>query len=133
MHEDKPYLRSLLEAGASGYILKRSAAGELIRAIRAVAAGTTHLDPALSSTLVDSLVRKPLRGEVSGAALSAREEEVLRLIAQGYANKEIAAKLKLSIKTIETHKARSTEKLGLDGRADIIRFALANGWLQNLE
>jgi DNA-binding NarL/FixJ family response regulator len=132
MHEDKPYLRSLLEGGASGYVLKRSAAGELIRAIRAVADGATYLDPALSETLVGSLVRKPVRGEVEGASLSNREEEVLRLIAQGYANKEIAARLKLSVKTIETHKARSTEKLGLDGRTDIIRYAMAHGWLQNM-
>ena len=132
MHEGKPYLRSLMEAGASGYVLKRSAASELIRAIRAVAEGEIYLDPALSATLIGSLMRKPVRGEVEGAALSNREEEVLRLIAQGYTNKEIAARLRLSVKTIETHKSRSTEKLGLDGRTDIIRYAMAHGWLQNI-
>jgi len=135
MHEDKAYLRGLLEAGAAGYVLKRSAADELIRALRVVVTGGTYLDPALTEAVVETLVgRKPslLRGEVEGAALSDREEEVLRLIARGYANKEIAARLGVSVKTIETYKARSMEKLGLDGRADIVRYALAQGWLHDL-
>lgn len=139
MHEDKSYLRSLLEAGASGYVLKRSAADDLIRAIRIVASGGTYLDPALAATVAEALVRgnttmgRPLRGEIEGAPLSEREEEVLRLIAQGFTNKEIGAKIFLSVKTVETYKARSMEKLGLNSRADIIRFAVARGWLNNLE
>jgi two-component system response regulator NreC len=133
MHEDRSYLRSLLEAGASGYILKRSAADELIRAIRAVAAGRTYLDPSLSATMVDGFVRgkQPLRGEVEGATLSEREAEVLRLIAQGYTNKEIGTQLFISVKTVETYKARSMEKLSLDSRADIVRYALIQGWLHS--
>jgi DNA-binding NarL/FixJ family response regulator len=135
MHEDKAYLRGLLEAGAAGYVLKRSAADELIRAIRAVATGGTYLDPALAAAVVDSFVGRKatvLRGDLAGAALSDRETEVLHLIARGYANKEIAARLGVSVKTVETYKARSMEKLGLDGRADIVRYALAQGWLHDL-
>jgi DNA-binding NarL/FixJ family response regulator len=140
MHEDKSYLRSLLDAGASGYVLKRSAAEELIRAIRAVSAGEKYLDPSLSTAIVDTLYGRggrggsggaPLRGDAEGASLSEREEEVLRLIAQGHTNKEIGSTLFLSVKTVETYKARSMEKLGLASRADIVRHALAQGWLKN--
>ena len=135
MHEDKSYLRSLLEAGASGYVLKRSASDELIQAIRTVASGQTYLDPALTASVVESFVRSnspsgPLRGEISGTALSERENAVLRLIAQGFTNKEIGVQLKISVKTVETYKARSMEKLALDSRADIVRYALAQGWLK---
>jgi DNA-binding NarL/FixJ family response regulator len=146
MHEDKSYLRSLLEAGASGYVLKRSAGEELIRALRAVAAGGTYLDPSLSAAVMETLVGggrggavpsaplgggATLRGEIAGAPLSERESTVLRFIAEGHSNKEIAAKLGVSVKTVETYKARSMEKLGLDGRADIVRYALAQGWLRS--
>jgi DNA-binding NarL/FixJ family response regulator len=131
MHEDKSYLRELLEAGASGYVLKRSAAEDLIRAIRTVAAGGVYLDPSLAGKIVGSFVRQPsLKGEIEGSELSDRETEVLRLIAQGYSNKEIAAQLAISVKTVETYKARSMEKLGLGSRVDIVRYALQRGWLQ---
>ena len=141
MHEDKSYLRSLLEAGASGYVLKRSATEELIRAIRVVAAGGTYLDPSLSAAVADVLVRGKVgaggrmqrRDSPEGIPLSAREDEVLKLISQGFTNKEIAIKTFLSVKTVETYKARSMEKLGLDNRADIVRYAVVQGWLNNLE
>ncbi len=133
MHEDRSYLRALLEAGASGYVLKRSASSELIRAIRVVSGGGTYLDPTLMATVVDNFVRgrspSALRGEIVGAALSEREDSVLRMIAQGHSNKEIAVHLKLSVKTVETYKSRSMEKLGLDNRSDIVRYALTKGWL----
>jgi DNA-binding NarL/FixJ family response regulator len=133
VHEDKSYLRQALEAGASGYVLKRAAADELIRAIRTVAAGGVYLDPSLAGKVVGSFVNKSpqqlLRGEIEGAPLSEREAEVIRLIAQGYTNKEIAVQLSLSVKTVETYKARSMEKLGLDSRAEIVRYALEQGWL----
>jgi len=135
MHEDRSYLRSLLEAGASGYVLKRSAAEELIRAIRTVATGGTYLDPTLTATMVQSLLRKPgqplPKGEMAGLALSERERQVLEYIAQGYTNKEIAARLDLSVKTVETHKANAMHKLGIRSRIDIVRYALLQGWLQD--
>lgn len=132
VHEDKSYLRELLEAGASGYVLKRAAAEDLIKAIRIVAGGGVYLDPQMAGTLVSSFVRSrpPLRGQIEGADLSEREAEVVRLIAQGHSNKEIAAQLSLSVKTVETYKARSMSKLGLSSRADLVRYALEQGWLQ---
>jgi DNA-binding NarL/FixJ family response regulator len=132
VHEDRGYLRQLLEAGAAGYVLKRAAAEELIRAIRTVAAGGVYLDPTLAGKVVGGFVRKPGgKGEPEGGELSEREGEVVRLVALGYSNKEIAARLELSVKTVETYKARSLEKLGLHSRADLVRYALRCGWLQD--
>jgi DNA-binding NarL/FixJ family response regulator len=132
VHEDTGYLRQLLEAGAAGYVLKRSAAEELIRAIRIVAAGGVYLDPNLAGKVVDRFVRKQSTNDaLQGSDLSDRETEVLRLVAQGYSNKEIAAQLNISIKTVETYKARSIEKLGLHSRVEIVRYALQQGWLDS--
>jgi DNA-binding NarL/FixJ family response regulator len=132
VHEDKGYLRLLLEAGASGYVLKRAAAEDLIHAIRTVAAGGLYLDPALAGQVVGSFVRSPAGHRApEGGDLSDREAEVVRLIAAGYSNKEIASRMSLSVKTVETYKARSMEKLGLESRADLVRYALQRGWLQN--
>jgi len=135
MHEDQSYLVDLLEAGVAGYVLKRSAAEDLIRAIRVVAAGGKYLDPSLSAALAETLVRGNSRysrakSGAAGIELSPREEAVMRLIAEGFANKEISTKLSISVKTVETYKARSMEKLGLAGRADIVRYALKHGWLR---
>ena len=131
VHEDKGYLRLLLEAGASGYVLKRAAAEELIHAIRTVAAGGVYLDPVLAGKVVGSFVRNPSgKGASADDDLSEREAEVVRFIAAGHSNKEIARRLSLSVKTVETYKARSMEKLGLESRADLVRYALQRGWLQ---
>lgn len=126
-YEETGYVRRLLEAGAAGYVLKRAAAHVLIDAIRTVAAGGNFLDPAVTRHVVEGYVR-PL-GERTGTELSERETEVLRLIAQGYSNKEVAAQLEISVKTVETYKARSMEKLGLGSRVDLVRYALRQGWL----
>jgi DNA-binding NarL/FixJ family response regulator len=128
VHEDATYLRRALEAGATGYVLKRAAAASLIGAIREVGAGRVYLDPALNPVLAQSVVggADSLRDM---AALSEREGAVLRLIAHGYSNKEIATRLDLSIKTVETYKARAMEKLNLDSRVDIVRYAVDQGWL----
>src|SRR4051794_38010758 len=133
VHEDTGYLRKLLEAGASGYVLKRSAADTLIQAIRMVAEGGVYLDPAIAGKIVGSLLGKSVsEGERPAAELSERETDVVRLIAQGYSNKEIAMQLNLSVKTVETYKARAMEKIGLDSRVAIVRYALQRGWLQEL-
>jgi DNA-binding NarL/FixJ family response regulator len=130
VHEDRSYLQQLLGAGASGYLLKRAAADELIHAIRAVARGGTYLDPGLTGKVLGGLVGRNLQaGSPAGVALSDREEEVLRLIARGHTNREIAARLDVSVKTVETHKARAMEKLGLDSRAAIVAYAIRWGWL----
>src|SRR4051812_8654218 len=130
VHEDRSYLQQLLQAGASGYLLKRAAADELIHAIRAVARGGTYLDPGLTGKVLGGLVGRDLQpGSPAGAAPSDREEEVLRLIARGHTNREIAARLDVSVKTVETHKARAMEKLGLDSRAAIVAYAIQAGWM----
>lgn len=129
-HDDRAHLTRLLQAGAAGYVLKRGAADELVRAIRAVAAGTTYVDPTLAGTMLRRAAH-PL-GPASDAAddpLSEREEEVLRHVAWGESNKEIAARLGISTKTVETYKARIADKLGLRSRTDMVRYALRRGWL----
>ncbi|HJU05506.1 MAG TPA: response regulator transcription factor [Nitrospiraceae bacterium] len=133
VHEDKSYLRQLLRAGASGYVLKRSAADELIHAIRTLAAGRTYIDPSLADTVVASFVRNPTApGMVQPDRLSDRETEVVRLIAQGYSNKEVAGRLNLSVRTVETYKGRFMEKLGFKNRTELVRYAMQQGWLQDL-
>ena len=128
---DTAYVRQLLAAGAAGYLLKQAAAEALIEAIRVVAGGGTYLDPAVAGKVVTGFVeRKKLRGSREGDELSGREREVLSSVAQGFTNKEIAARLQISVKTVETHKANLMEKLGLRGRAEIVRYALQQGWLQ---
>jgi DNA-binding NarL/FixJ family response regulator len=131
-HSDQGYLRRLLSAGATGYVLKKTAADELISAIRIVASGRTYIDPTLAGTFMENLLGRATSAETERplGELTEREEEVLRLIAWGLSNKEIASQLGVSVKTVEYHKARSTEKLQLRSRTDILRYALAQGWLQ---
>ncbi|MEO8295603.1 MAG: response regulator transcription factor [Gemmatimonadota bacterium] len=133
VHEERSYLRDLLDAGASGYLLKRVAAEELVHAIRRVAEGGVYLDGRLMPDVLDRFFRTPGREDGSEQKkLTPREEEVLRLIAHGHSNKEIAAKLSVSVKTIETHKARALDKLGINNRAGIVRYALQQGWMQEV-
>jgi two-component system response regulator NreC len=131
-HTDKAYLRELMEAGVDGYVLKQSDSGELLRAIRTVAGGDNYLDPAVSDKVFDIVTAKQSkqRGEIREASLSDREAEVLRLIARGYSNKEIAARLETSIKTIESQKAVAMQKLNIRGRNEIVNYAILQGWLR---
>lgn len=129
--EDKSYLRQMLDAGASGYVLKRAVTDELVRAIRTVAAGGSYIDPALAASLVSSYFNQNASGgRAAVAELSERESQVLRLIAWGYSNKEIGWKLNISAKTVDTYKLRLMEKLSLRSRTDIVRYALSQGMLQ---
>ena len=131
-HGDDAYLQELLRAGADGYVLKQSAASELLQAIRATAARGQYLDSALTARVTAGFLAKSGRkAQVTGVSLSERESEVLRLIAAGYSNKEIAAQLELSVKTVEVHKANAARKLGLKGRIDIVKYALLQGWLSD--
>lgn len=129
MHEDQAYLQQMLAAGARGYLLKRSAAEELVRAVRAVAAGGLFLDPAIAAKAL-TLPAHPGVPEAE-AALSPREEDVLRFTAQGLSNKEIGSRLEISTKTVETYKARAVEKLALRSRSEIVRYGARHGWLDD--
>src|SRR2546427_6873232 len=130
VHEDKGYVHQLLQAGASGYVLKLAATEELIHAIRIVAAGGVYLDPTMARTIVANYMHKPALGTaVQRSQLSERETEALCRIAKGYTNKEIAAHPDLSVKTVETYKTRLLKNLDLRSRAEIVRYALRQGWL----
>ncbi len=131
-HSDKAYLQELLQAGVSGYVLKQSDSEEMLRAIRVVASGGNYLDPAIAGNLFSMFAvnQNRQRGEIRGELLSERESEVLRLIARGYSNKEIAGQLETSVKTIETQKANALRKLDISGRNEIVSYAILQGWLQ---
>jgi DNA-binding NarL/FixJ family response regulator len=131
-HSDDAYLQELLRAGVAGYVLKQSPPHELVQAIRAAAAGGQYLDSSLTARVTAGFLgRDGKRDGRAVATLSERETAVLRLIASGYSNKEIAARLALSVKTVEAHKANGMRKLGLNGRIDIVKYAVLQGWLQN--
>lgn len=136
MHEDESYLRQTLKAGAAGYILKKAVDIELIAAIRAVARGEVYVHPSMTRVLLDGLLSAPettLGGQITDAwdNLSEREREVLRLVALGHTSAEIADQLALSVKTVETYRARGMEKLGLRSRAALVKFALERGLLDD--
>jgi DNA-binding NarL/FixJ family response regulator len=130
VHEDKGYVQHMLKCGVSGYILKRAVVEELISAIRTVATGNIYLESSLAEKVLGNYAHKHSVGESSAhGELSARETEVLRLTARGYGNKEIANKLAISTRTVETYKGRLMEKLGFRSRVDIVRYAIDRGWL----
>jgi two-component system response regulator NreC len=129
-HGDDAYLQELLRAGVSGYVLKQSPPAELLQAIRAAATGGQYLDSSLTPRITAGFLRGDRkRLNQPTIALSDRESEVLRLIASGYSNKEIASQLSVSVKTVEAHKANAMRKLGLSGRIDIVKYAVLQGWL----
>lgn len=123
MHDDPAYLRSALAVGASGYIVKKAADTELLGGIRAVHRGRTFVDLTIAGDLAE-----PLPGKAR-PLLSQRETEVLRLLVQGHTNQQIADSIHVSVKTVETYRARLAQKLGLSTRADLVRYALETGLL----
>lgn len=130
VHEERAYLRQLVELGVRGYLLKRSAADELRRAIHAVAAGGMYLDPAIAGKVVGRLARGSGQAPEGQVELSDREADVLRMVASGHSNKAISGRLNISVKTVETYKARAMEKLGFRSRVDVVRYAADQGWLR---
>jgi two-component system, NarL family, response regulator NreC len=130
-HIDDAYVQELLGAGASAYVLKQSDSAELIRAIRAAATGNFYLDSSVAAGVTRDYLRKHVRPGRESSTLSDRESEVMRQIAWGLSNKEIAGALDLSVKTVEVHKANAMRKLGLRGRIDIVRYAVLQGWLHD--
>ncbi len=125
MHADLAYVRSALERGARGFVVKDSAPAELELALRAVLAGETFLSPRLSSRMMGLNGAGSLRSDLD--ALSPRQSEILRLMAKGRGTKEIASDLGISVKTVETHRARMMEALGIRRANDLLRFAVQRG------
>ncbi|MDW8069781.1 MAG: response regulator transcription factor [Anaerolineae bacterium] len=132
MHEDEAYLRHALVGGASGYIIKRATDEELVAAIRAVARGEIYIHPAMTRALLEDLIPAPklLENPEPWESLSEREQQVLRLVAVGHTNQEIADRLGLSVKTVETYRSRGMEKLGLRTRAQLVRYMIQKGLLK---
>jgi two-component system response regulator NreC len=127
MQDDPNYVRQAFEAGASGYVLKEAADAEVVAAVRDVAEGRSYVNPALGARLVAAESEARKRAEAD--PLSDREREVLRLLALGHTNQEIAKMLYISVRTAETHRAHIMQKLNLRSRADLVRHALASGLL----
>ena len=128
MQDDPRYVREAFEAGASGYVLKEAADTEVITAVRAVAAGERYVHPALGARLLAAELADRKRADAD--PLSEREREVLRLLALGHTNQEIAKLLYISVRTAETHRAHIMQKLRLSSRAELVRYALAEGLLE---
>lgn len=129
-HEDGGYVQLMLSAGASGYVLKRAAAEDLIRAIQVIAAGALYLDPDMAGHVLPYVQRREAEPSTRNE-LSDREAQVLKLMAQGYSTKEISARLSVGTRTVETYKSRAMDKLRLKSRAEVVRYALQRGWLKN--
>ena len=127
MQDDPSYVRQAFAAGAAGYVLKEAADTEVVAAVREVASGGRYVNPALGAKLVAAEADERKRAEAD--PLSDREREVLRLLALGHTNQEIAKMLYISVRTAETHRAHIMQKLHLSSRADLVRYALANGLL----
>lgn len=131
MHEDEEYVFPLLAAGASGYILKKTASSELISALRAVAEGNAFLHPAIAKTVLEKYRQgQPASAGGGPDGLTEREVEVLRLIAQGLSNREIADRLFISIKTVQAHRSNIMEKLNLHDRVELAKYALRKGLIK---
>jgi DNA-binding NarL/FixJ family response regulator len=127
---DMAYVKELLAVGATGYVLKQSASTELLNAIRSAARGEDHLDASLADRVHSGITGQ--RARRAASVITDREREVLRLMAFGHSNKEIAQALNVAVKTVEVHKANAMRKLGLGGRIDVIKYALLQGWLKDL-
>jgi two-component system response regulator NreC len=131
MHEDESYVFELLKAGAAGYVLKRAAAEDLVTAVRAAHQGEAFLYPTVAKLVVqDYLQRATAQDQAALDGLTGREREVLTLIAEGLTNQEIAGRLYISIKTVQTHRAHIMEKLNLHDRTELVRYAIRKGLIE---
>ena len=127
-HDDAPFVDELKKAGASAYVLKQSPSRELLDAVRVAAGGGTYLDAQLRAR--DARTADQAIHGRGAPSVSEREKQVLRMMAVGHSNKEIAEELSIAIKTVEVHKANAMRKLGLRGRIDVVRYAILHGWLK---
>jgi two-component system response regulator NreC len=127
MQDDPTYVREAFAAGASGYVLKEAADEEVVAAVREIAGGSSYIHPALGARMVAAEAAE--RAAAEADPLSEREREVLRLLALGHTNQEIAGKLYISVRTAESHRAHIMQKLRLTTRAELVRYALSNGLL----
>jgi two-component system response regulator NreC len=132
MHEDEYYLQELFKIGARGFVLKKSSGRELIQAIRTVSRGESYVDPSLGGSVISSYVGGRSQSDKAGRLdlLTRREQDVCTLLAYGHTNAEIAERLSISARTVETHRSNIMGKLELGTRADLVRFAIENGLMK---
>lgn len=131
-HEDRAYANQAMQIGVHGYVLKRSLTDNLAHAVRAVLRDEIYFDPAVAGQMMRASAKAERQDKTLFSALTGRESDVLRLTARGQTNKEIAQQLGVSVKSVETFKARATVKLELKSRADIVRYAVSQGWFENI-
>jgi DNA-binding NarL/FixJ family response regulator len=134
MHEEEPYVLEVLKAGADAYIVKRSAAADLVNAIRAVMQGQAILDPVVTRAVVSGYVTRPTPPQAADGGddlpLTPREREILILVAEGHTNAEIAKLLYISEKTVQTHRSNILDKLGIHDRTELVRYAIRHGLIE---
>ena len=130
VHEDEGLLREAIKAGASGYIVKRAVESELISAIRAICAGSLYVHPSMTRALLKDISPSLIPEENPSEPLTSREIDVLRLIAQGHTNRQVADVLHISVRTVESHRANLMGKLGLASRAELVRYAMEHNLLE---
>ncbi len=134
MHKNEAYVLQALRNGASGYVLKESASEEIVTALRALGRGESYLSPSISRVVIDDYLRINSGGEQAGRtlyeSLTAREREIFQLLAEGLKNHEVAERLHVSVKTVETHRAHVMEKLGLNNIAELVKYAIEIGIVQ---
>lgn len=130
LHEDEVLLRQAFDSGASGYIVKRAVESELVSAIRAMMAGNIYVHPTMTRALLSDVPSVAKSEQKSLNLLTPREIEVLKLIAQGFTNRQIAKQLYISVRTVEAHRANLTEKLGLSSPIQIVRYAMEHGLIE---
>lgn len=123
VHEDEALLREAIQLGAAGYIIKRAAESELIAAIHTVCRGELYVHPKMIRSLLQPRKKPAPMTKKTPESLTSREEEILKLIVQGYTNKQVAEELGISTRTVEGHRANLTEKLGIHSRVDLLRYA----------
>ncbi len=127
MNADRRYVLAMLTAGAAGYLLKDSAADELLRAVQMVAAGQTFLSPQITGIVIDRAVKSDLPAEVPAGALTTREREVLQLLAEGRTSRDIGARLHIALSTVETHRRQIMSKLKIRTIAELTKYAIREG------
>jgi DNA-binding NarL/FixJ family response regulator len=127
MHRDVAYARRALDAGAAGFVLKHSAATELVNALREALLGRTYVTPVIAGDLIESYRSEDSRSHDPARRLTPRQREVLQLFAEGHSAKEVAAALKISVRTAEVHKARILDALGVRSTAELVQYAIRNG------
>lgn len=130
VHEDEGLFQEAIQAGASGYIIKRAVESELIDAIRAVKRGDLYVHPAMTRALLKEIAPTPISQDTPVESLTRREIDVLRLIAQGYTNRQTAESLSISVRTVESHRANLMGKLNLHSRVDLVRYAKEHGFIE---